>query len=139
MRPPCWEERNMLNKAILMGRLTADPELRYTQSNTPVTSFTLAVNRSYGKEQQADFIDVVAWNKTAEFVCQYFRKGLLVAVEGRLQTRHWEDKQGNKRKSVEVVADEVFFAESKKSDRQQDHTSPDDFEPLKGEPGDLPF
>ena len=103
----------MLNRAILMGRLTADPALRHTQSNRPVTSFALAVDRSYGKEQQADFIDIVAWNKTAEFVCQYFRKGLLVAVEGRLQTRHWEDKQGNKRKSVEVVADRVHFAEPK--------------------------
>ena len=106
----------MLNRAILMGRLTADPALRHTQSNRPVTSFALAVDCSYGKEQQADFIDIVAWNKTAEFVCQYFRKGLLVAVEGRLQTRFWEDKQGNKRKSVEVVADRVHFAEPKKAE-----------------------
>ena len=71
----------MLNKAILMGRLTADPALRHTQSNRPVTSFALAVDRSYGKEQQADFIDIVAWNKTAEFVCQYFRKGLPTEME----------------------------------------------------------
>lgn len=129
----------MLNKSILMGRLTADPELRHTQNNIPVASFTLAVDRSYGQEKQTDFLDIVAWRNTAEFVSKWFRKGMLVAVSGRLQTRTWEDKQGNKRKAVEVVADEVFFAESKKSDRQQDHTSPDDFEPLEGEPGDLPF
>lgn len=140
MRPPCWEEKNMLNRAILMGRLTADPELRYTQSNTPITSFALAVNRSYGKEQQADFIDVVAWNKTAEFVCQYFRKGLLVAVEGRLQTRLWEDKQGNKRKSVEVVADRVYFAESKKAEPQPDFAPTEVEVPFEGTPDDdLPF
>lgn len=129
----------MLNKVILMGRLTADPELRHTQNNIPVASFSLAVNRTFGQDQQADFLDIVAWRKTAEIVSQWFSKGMLVAVSGRLQTRTWEDKQGNKRKTVEAVADEVFFAESKKSDRQQDHTSPDDFEPLEGEPGDLPF
>lgn len=129
----------MLNKSILMGRLTADPELRHTQNNIPVASFTLAVDRSYGQEKQTDFLDIVAWRNTAEFAAKWFSKGMLVAVSGRLQTRTWEDKQGNKRKAVEVVADEVFFAESKKSDRQQDHTSPDDFEPLEGEPGDLPF
>ena len=84
----------MLNKAILMGRLTADPELRHTQNNTPVTSFTLAVNRSYGKNEQTDFIDVVAWQRTAEFVSQWFHKGMLVAVAGRIQTRTWEDKTG---------------------------------------------
>ena len=83
----------MLNKAILMGRLTADPELRYTQNNTPVTSFTLAVNRTLDR-QQADFIEVVAWQKTAQFVCQYFQKGQPMIVEGRIQTRTWEDKQG---------------------------------------------
>lgn len=129
----------MLNKVILMGRLTADPELRHTQNNIPVASFSLAVNRTFGQDQQADFLDIVAWRKTAEIVSQWFSKGMLVAVSGRLQTRTWEDKQGNKRKAVEVVADEVFFAEGKKSDRQQEYTTSGDFEPLEGEPGDLPF
>lgn len=104
----------MLNKAILMGRLTADPELRHTQNNIPVTSFTLAVDRTFGQDKQTDFLDIVAWRNTAEFVSKWFRKGMLMAVSGRIQTRTWEDKQGNKRKSVEVVADEAFFAESKK-------------------------
>ena len=93
----------MLNKAILMGRLVADPELRRTPNNNSVTSFTLAVNRSYvrqGEQPQTDFLDIVAWGKTAEFVSRYFVKGQLVAVAGRIQTRTWEDKQGNKRKSV---------------------------------------
>lgn len=100
----------MLNKAILMGRLTADPELKHTQNNIPVTSFTLAVDCSFGKEKQTDFLDIVAWRNTAEFVAKWFSKGMLVAVSGRMQIRTWEDKQGNKRKTVEVVADEVFFA-----------------------------
>lgn len=107
----------MLNKAILMGRLTAEPELRHTQNNTAVTSFTLAIDRSYskpGEPKQTDFIDIVAWSSTAEFVSKWFRKGLLVAVAGRVQVRNWEDKQGQKRKTVEVVAEEVHFAESKK-------------------------
>lgn len=109
----------MLNKAILMGRLTADPELRHTQNNIPVTSFTLAVDRSFGKEKQTDFLDIVAWRNTAEFVFKWFRKGMLVAVSGRMQTRTWEDKQGNKRKTVEVVADEVFFAEGKRGQEEE--------------------
>ena len=107
----------MLNKVILMGRLTADPELRHTPSGTSVTSFSLAVNRSFsrsGEQAQTDFIDVVAWSGTAEFVSKWFTKGLQVAVCGRLQTRTWEDKQGNKRKAVEVVAEEVHFADSKR-------------------------
>ena len=105
----------MLNKVILMGRLTANPELRSTGNGTPVCSFSLAVNRR-GKDDGTDFLDIVAWNKTAEFVSKYFAKGMQVAVSGRIQTRTWEDKQGNKRKSVEVVADEVFFADSKRGD-----------------------
>lgn len=107
----------MLNKTILMGRLTADPELRKTQNNTSVTSFTLAVNRAVGKQGEktpADFIDILTWGGTAEFVSKWFRKGQLVAVAGRLQTRTWQDNQGNKRKAVEVVAEEVHFAEPKK-------------------------
>ena len=107
----------MLNKAILMGRLTADPELRKTASDVSVTSFTLAVNRVRGKndeQAQTDFIDVVAWRSTAEFAVKWFAKGMQVAVCGKIQTRTYEDKQGNKRKSVEIVADEVFFADSKR-------------------------
>lgn len=109
----------MLNKAILMGRLTADPELKHTQNNIPVTSFTLAVDRTFGKEKQTDFLDIVAWRNTAEFVSKWFSKGMLVAVSGRMQTRTWEDKQGNKRKTTEVVADEVFFAEGKRGQEEE--------------------
>ena len=106
----------MLNTAILMGRLTADPELRHTPSDVAVTSFTLAVDRSYvksGADRQVDFIDIVAWRSTAEFVCRYFHKGQLVAVQGSIQTRSYTDKEGNKRKAFEVVADNVHFAEPK--------------------------
>ena len=128
----------MLNKVILMGRLTADPELRHTQSNIPVTSFTLAVERTFGQDKQTDFLDIVAWRNTAEFVSKWFRKGMLVAVSGRIQTRSWEDAQGNKRKAVEVVADEVFFAQTK---RQEPAFVPTDaavpFDQM--ENGDLPF
>ena len=104
----------MLNNVVLMGRLTADPELRHTPNDIPVTSFTLAVDRSYvksGADRQTDFIDIVAWRSTAEFVCRYFRKGLLVAVQGSIQTRSYQDKEGNKRKAFEIVADNVHFAE----------------------------
>ncbi len=104
----------MLNRAILMGRLTADPELRTTSGGVSVTSFTVAVNRNYNREQ-TDFIDVVAWRQTAEFVSKYFRKGQMIAVEGAIQTRSYEDKNGNKRKAVEIVADQVHFTESKNS------------------------
>ena len=107
----------MLNKAILMGRLTRDPELRSTQSGISVVSFTLAVDRNYarqGEKKQTDFIDIDAWRQTAEFVSKYFTKGMQVAVTGAIQTRNWEDKNGQKRVSVEVVADEVFFADSKR-------------------------
>lgn len=107
----------MLNKAILMGRLTRDPELRYTQSNTPVVSFTIAVDRNYGRgqERQTDFIDIVAWRRTAEFVSQWFTKGMLIVVVGSIQSRRWQDKDGNNRTSIEVVADEVQFGETKRS------------------------
>lgn len=129
----------MLNKAILMGRLTADPELRKTQNGTSVTAFTLAVNRSYtrsGEQPQTDFIDIVAWRNTAEFVSRYFTKGQLVAVEGQIQTRTWEDKNGQKRKSVEVVANEVFFAEPKR-DGQSRREAPAGFEPMNGMGGNM--
>ena len=106
----------MLNCAVLMGRLVADPELRTTTTGISVTSFTVAVDRGYvrqGEERQTDFINVVAWRQTADFVTRYFRKGSMIAVQGSIQTRSYEDKQGNKRTAVEVVADNVSFCGSK--------------------------
>ena len=107
-----------MNKVILMGRLTRDPEVRYTQTtNTLVASFSLAVNRRFvrqGEERQADFINIVAWNKTGEFVSKYFKKGQQVAVVGRLQTRTWDDDKGQKHYITEVVAEEAYFADSKR-------------------------
>lgn len=109
----------MLNHIVLMGRLTRDPELRRTQSGISVASFTLAVDRDFasrdGGEKQTDFIDIVAWRNTAEFVSKYFAKGRMAVVSGRLQIRDWQDKDGNKRRSAEVVADNVYFGDSKKS------------------------
>ena len=109
----------MLNHITLMGRLTRDPELRSTTSGTPVASFTLAVDRDYtsrdGGERQTDFIDIVAWRQTGEFVSKYFQKGSMAVVTGRLQIRDWTDRDGNKRRSAEVVADNVYFGESKRS------------------------
>lgn len=106
----------MLNIVALMGRLTADPELKRTSNDIAVTTFTLAVNRSYvrqGEERQTDFITVVAWRQTAEFVCRYFTKGQQMAVDGSIQTRNYTDRDGNKRTAFEVVANNVHFAESK--------------------------
>ena len=109
----------MLNHITLMGRLTRDPELRYTQTGTPVASFTLAVAPDFasrdGGDRQTDFIDVVAWRSTAEFVSKYFTKGSMAVVSGRLQIRDWTDKEGNKRRNAEVVADNVYFGETKRS------------------------
>lgn len=107
----------MLNHIVLMGRLTRDPELRHTQSGVAVASFTLAVDRDYGtrEERQTDFIDIVAWRNTGEFAAKYFTKGQMVAVSGRLQLRDWTDNNGIKRRVAEVIADNVYFAESKKS------------------------
>lgn len=107
----------MLNNAVIMGRLVAQPELRTTGSGISVTSFTVAVDRRYnkqGEEKQADFIDVIAWRQTAEFVCKYFSKGSMIAIQGYIQTRTYEDKDGNKRKAVEIVADNVSFCGDKK-------------------------
>lgn len=107
----------MLNVAVVMGRLAADPELRHTSSGLAVTSFTLAVDRGYvkqGQERQTDWIDVVAWRQTAEFICKYFTKGQMMAVQGSLQTRNWEDKNGAKHKSTELLADQVSFTSSKR-------------------------
>lgn len=109
----------MLNKIFLMGRLTKNPELRRTQSGTAVASFSIAVGRDHGKKcenKETDFIDIVAWRNTAEFVSKYFSKGRMAVVEGRLQIRPWTDKNGNKRRSVEVVADNIYFGDSKKPD-----------------------
>lgn len=102
----------MLNCAIIMGRLTAAPELKTTPNGVSVTSFRVAVDRNFvrqGEERQADFIDVVAWRQTAEFVCRYFRKGSMIAVQGSLQSRNYEDRNGNKRTAIEIVADNVSF------------------------------
>ena len=108
----------MLNVVALMGRLVADPELRHTPSGVATCTFRIAVDRNFvrqGEERKADFIDIVAWRQSAEFVCRYFRKGNLIAVNGSLQTRNYEDKNGNKRTAYEVVADNIHFAESKNS------------------------
>ena len=107
----------MLNHIVLMGGLTRDPELRRTGSGVAVASFTLAVDRDYaaqGAEKETDFVDIVAWRNTAEFVSKYFAKGRMAVVTGRLQIRNWQDKEGNKRRSAEVVADNVYFGDSKR-------------------------
>ena len=110
----------MLNHITIMGRLTRDPELRYTQSQTPVASFTLAVDRDFGSrdggEKQTDFIDCVAWRQTAAFVSNYFTKGSMAVVSGRLQIRDWTDRDGGKRRSAEVVVDNMYFGESRRRD-----------------------
>lgn len=106
----------MLNNAVIMGRLVADPELRTTGSGISVTSFTVAVDRRYarsGEERQTDFIDVIAWRQNAEFISKFFRKGSMIAIQGYIQTRTYEDKNGNKRKAVEVVVDNASFCGSK--------------------------
>ena len=105
----------MLNHITIMGRLTRDPELRRTGSNTPVASFTIACDRDFGQngQKETDFIDVTAWRNTAEFVSKYFTKGRMAVISGRLQIRSWTDKDGNKRKSAEVVAENVYFGDSK--------------------------
>lgn len=130
-----------MNKVILLGRLTKDPETRYTQTtNTQVTSFTLAVNRRFikdGEERQADFINIVAWNKTAEFCSKYFKKGQQVGVIGRLQVRNWEDEQGQKHYVTEVIAEEVYFADTKKEESTSALTEENQFEITDDD--DLPF
>ena len=108
----------MLNHIVIMGRLVRDPELRYTQSNTPVTSFTLAVDRDFGKtdsgDRQTDFIDCVAWRSTAEYINKYFTKGRMAVVSGRLQLREWVDKNENKRRNAEIVVDNIYFGDSRR-------------------------
>ena len=111
----------MLNHIVLMGRLTRDPELRRTGSGLAVVSFSLAVDRDFGNretgDRETDFIDIVAWRNTAEFVSKYFTKGRMAVVSGRLQIRNWTDKEGNKRRSAEVVADNVYFGDSKRDNQ----------------------
>ena len=111
----------MLNHIIVMGRLTRDPELRRTGSGTAVASFTIAVDRDFspkdGGERETDFIDCVAWRQTGEFVSKYFQKGRMAVVSGRLQIRSWNDKDGNKRRTAEIVADNVYFGDSKRDDQ----------------------
>ena len=106
----------MINNAVIMGRICEDLELRTTTSGTSVTSFTVAVDRNYqkqGEEKQTDFLKIVVWRNTADFVCRYFRKGSMIAVQGSIQTRNYEDKNGNKRTAVEIVADNISFCGSK--------------------------
>ena len=149
----------MLNKIFIMGRLTRDPELRRTQTGTPVASFSLAVDRDFKDrntgERTTDFIDCVAWRQTGEFVSRYFTKGRMAVVSGRLQIRNWQDKEGNKRRSAEVVADNVYFGESKRDSMASsgfDQTPPpvsyqapanpaasSDFSTLMDDDPDLPF
>ncbi len=148
----------MLNKIIIMGRLARDPELRRTQSGVSVTSFRIACDRDFKSqsgEKETDWIDVVAWRNTAEFVSKYFNKGRMAIVEGRLQTRDWTDKDGNKRTAVEVVADNVYFGDSKRDGQGGGYDAPSYAPPVSGgyapaaggnqfaeideEDGDLPF
>lgn len=122
----------MLNVICLMGRLVADPELRHTPNGVATCTFRIAVDRSFvraGEERKADFIDIVAWRQSAEFVCKYFHKGSLIAVNGSLQTRNYEDKNGNKRTAYEVVADNIHFAESKGSGSGGGYSAPAPAEP----------
>lgn len=132
----------MLNKAIIMGRITRDLELRHTQKGTAVTSFSVAVDRDR-KEDGTDFIDVTAWGKTAEFVCKYFGKGRMVLVDGRLQVKSWTDRDGNKRTSPEVVAEHIYFGDSKRPEsdsREPENIQPQpDFTELDDDDGEFPF
>ena len=108
----------MLNHIVVMGRLTRDPELRKTASDVSVTSFTVAVDRDFSQDGQkeTDFLDVVAWRNTAEFAAKYFTKGRMAVISGRLQIRNWEDKEGNKRRTAEILAENIYFGDSKKED-----------------------
>lgn len=130
----------MLNKVVMMGRLTKNPELRRTGSGVAVTSFTIAVDRDFAEKQsgqkETDFVDCVAWRQTGEFVDKYFSKGKMAVVVGRLQFRSWNDKDGNKRKSAEVIVENVYFGDSK----TESNTEPaNDFAMLSGEDNGLPF
>lgn len=131
----------MLNKCFLLGRMTKDPEIRRTNGGAAVTSFTLAVDRDFktNGEKETDFIEVVAWRNTAEFVSKYFSKGRMAIVEGRLQIRDWTDKNGNKRRTAEVVADNVYFGDSKRENREVPEYKQADLAEISEEDGELPF
>lgn len=133
----------MLNKIMIMGRLTRDPDLRYTQSGTPVASFTVAVDRDYADQngkRETDFIDCVAWKQGGEFVSKYFSKGSMIVVVGRLQLRDWTDKEGNKRRSAEIVTESTYFGESKRRDSNEERPVDEpQFEELPDDEEDLPF
>ena len=138
----------MINKVILMGRLTRDPEMRHTNSGTPVTTFSIAIDNGYGDNKRTDFVNCLAWNKTAEFVTKYFAKGKMIIVIGRIATRSWETQDGKRAYATEVIANEVNFGESKTSPQlntTQTAAQPpmqdddDDFTPLDEEDDDLPF
>jgi len=136
----------MINKVFLQGRLVADPELRHTQQGTPVASYRLAVERDYKskdqKGQDTDFVNIVSWRNTAEFVSRYFTKGRMMLVEGRLQMRSYTDKDGNKRVAAEVVTDNVHFADSRKDGSNNEDGSLQEsagFDELADDDGDLPF
>ena len=135
----------MLNKIVIMGRLTRDPELRRTQSGTPVTSFSLAVDRDFKSQsgdKETDFIDVVAWRNTAEFAAKYFTKGRMAIASGRLQIRDWQDNNGNQRRSAEGIADSIYFGDSKPQDAQPAvhavNVDASDFDEIEDDP-DIPF
>lgn len=132
----------MLNHITIMGRLTKDPELRRTDSGTPVASFTVAVDRDFGNknsgEKETDFIDCVAWRQTGEFVSKYFSKGRMIVVAGHLQIRTWTDKDGNSRRTAEVVADNVYFGDSKKEETSTANALAS-FVPLDDDNTELPF
>ena len=131
----------MLNNCTLMGRLVRDPELKHTGSGVPVAGFTIAVDRDFGGkdggEKETDFVDIVAWRNTAEFVSKYFTKGRMAVVSGRLQMRKWTDKDGNKRTSAEVVADNVYFADSKKEQPDNGGYAPQYSAPAPEVPGNF--
>ena len=120
-----------MNRVCLVGRLTTKPELKYTPSNVPTTRFSLAVNRIFKNEQggrDADFINILAWRKTAELICNYFDKGSQIGLEGRIQTGSYDDKDGNKRYTTEVVVDQVYFIDSKNSSNTSSDVSPYDYQ-----------
>lgn len=139
----------MLNRAILMGRITKSPELKNTQSGIPVIQISIAVDRDYtpkGQEKQTDFINIVAWRNTAEFIAKHFEKGQLIALAGSIQTRNYTDNQGNKRSVTEVIADQVYFCGGKKENHTsqnpvnpQGPTDIGEFEEIDVDDGDLPF
>lgn len=134
----------MLNKIFLQGRLVADPELRHTQQGTPVASFRIAVDRDYKNQsgnKETDFINIVAWRGTGEFVSRYFTKGRMAIVEGRLQVREYTDKDGNRRHATEVVANNIYFGDSRKDERTtNDSAKPaEEFAELAEDDGELPF